>query len=476
MKRIGTLTALAAIVLALAFLGAACGKKSVWAPDTRNANSDSLALASAKGPSDLQVLWKTPTAGFITGKPLVRTGVVYVADWNGNVYAVATGTGVIVWQKNIEEVDPKWPWHGFSGTGTMSADMLYEASAEGNLFAIDPKAGAIKWQKHFADKPYSGNTGALLYYDNMVYVPVSSLDEGMDKQPNFTTDFQGKVVAFDALTGKKVWECKTVTGTENGVAVWSGFAIDPAAGILYFTTGNNYTGTASKLSDAIIAVDAKTGIVKWAKQGTPNDVWTMAQPKNGPDYDFAAPPQLLDVTIGGEARQLVLAGQKSGKLWVLDRRSGEVVWSDSLGAGAMGGGFMAGASIDGAGIYAWTNNAFGHAAADTTHPMDMDVAAFEPATGKLLWKKAHAQPASVTTAGFAAGGYYFVGSLDGLIRAYNTKTGDLAWTSEAMGSISTSIVLSGGKMYFGTGLPQMFGGDVTTGGALHCLGLPMKKK
>ena len=473
MKRIGTLSALAALVLALAFLGAACGKKTIWAPDTRNANADSMALAKGQGPNDLKVLWKTPTAGFITGKPLVRTGVVYVADWSGNIYAVATGTGVIVWQKNIEEVDPKWPWHGFSGTGTMSADMLFEASAEGNLFGIDPKGGAVKWQTRFADKPVSGNTGALLYYDNMVYVPVSSLDEGMDKQPNFTTDFQGKVMAFDALTGKKVWECKTVTGTGNGVAVWSGFALDPAAGFLYFTTGNNYTGTATQMSDAIVAVDAKTGIVKWIKQGTKNDVWTMAQPKGGPDYDFGAAPQLLDVTIDGTARKLVLAGQKSGKLWALDRMTGEQVWSDSLGAGAVGGGFMAGASIDGAGVYAWANNAFTYAAPDSSM---MDIAAFEPATGKVLWKKVHAQSAGVTTAGFAAGGYYFVGSLDGLIRAYKTNTGDLAWTSEPMGSISTSIVLSGGKMYFGTGLPQMFGGDVTTGGALHCLGPAMKKK
>jgi len=469
-KRIGTLCVLAAAVLALAFLNAACSKAG-WAPDTRNANADSLALASGQAPSSLTVLWKTPTQGAITGKPLVRTGVVYAADWSGTVYAIATGTGTIVWQKTIETVDPKWAYQGFSGTGAMSADLLFEASAEGNLFAIDLKGGAVKWQTRFADKPFAGNTGALLYYDKMVYVPVSSMDEGMDQQPNFTTDFQGSVVAFDALTGKKVWEFKTVTGAGNGAAVWSGFALDPAAGILYFTTGNNYTGAATEMSDAIIAVDAKTGEKKWVKQCTSNDVWTMAQPKNGPDYDFGAAPQLVDATIDGKARKLVLAGQKSGVLWALDRMTGDLVWSDSLGTGAVGGGFLAGASVDHAGIYAWANNAFMYAAPDSHL---MDVAAFEPGTGKVLWKKAHAQPAGVTTAGFAAGGFYFVGSLDGLIRAYNTKTGDLAWTSEPMGSISTSIVVASGKMYFGTGIPTMFGGDGLHG-AVHCIGFPAKK-
>ncbi|HVO76722.1 MAG TPA: PQQ-binding-like beta-propeller repeat protein, partial [Candidatus Bathyarchaeia archaeon] len=278
------------------------------------------------------------------------------------------------------------------------------------------------------------------------------------------------VVAFDALTGKKVWEFKTVTGSGNGVAVWSGLALDPAAGVLYFTTGNNYTGAATEMSDAIIAVDAKTGQKKWVKQCTANDVWTMAQPKNGPDYDFGAAPQLLDATVDGKPRKLVLAGQKSGVLWALDRMTGDVVWSDSLGTGAAGGGFLAGASIEDGGVYAWANNAFMYAAADSHM---MDVAAFAPGTGKVLWKKSHAQPAAVTTAGFAAGGFYFVGSLDGLIRAYDTKTGDCAWTSEPMGSISTSIVVAGGKMYFGTGIPKMFGGDGTAG-ALHCVG-PAKK-
>jgi polyvinyl alcohol dehydrogenase (cytochrome) len=469
MKRIGTLAALAAILVALALLGASCGKGKVWTPDTRNAYADPLALKSGANLNGYKVLWKTPTTGFITGRPIVRTGAVYFGDWSGAVYAVSSGSGLILWSKNIEQVSPVWAWRGFSGTGTMSEDMLFMASAEGNLYAIDPKGGAVKWQRGFTDKPYSGNTGTLLYCDKIVYVPVSSMSEAMDQQEGFTTDFQGAVVAFDAVTGKQLWEFKTVTGDGNGCGVWSGLAADPVAGLLYFTTGNNYTGAATEMSDAIVALDLKTGAKKWVKQATPNDVWTMAQPK-GPDYDFGAPPQLVDATVNGAARKLVIAGQKSGVLWALDRLTGEVVWTDTLGTGGVGGGFLAGTSIDDTGIYAWANNDFAYAAPDSHL---IDVAAFEPGTGKVLWKKLHAQPAAVTTAGFLTGGFYFVGSLDGLIRAYNTKSGDVAWTSEPMGSISTSIVVANDRFYFGTGIPSEFGGSANAG-ALHCVGLPKK--
>jgi polyvinyl alcohol dehydrogenase (cytochrome) len=465
MKTEGMPRTLAALVMALVFLGAGRAQDN---RTLKNQNAEPRSKISGANVTALKALWQVTSAELITHKPLVQKGRVYFADWGGTVYAADAASGKIIWQKTIETVDPKWPWRGFSGTGALGADMLFEASAEGTLFAIDTKNGDVKWKVRVTDKPVAGNTGTLLYYNNVVYVPVSSMDEGMDQKPGFVTDFQGRVEAFNATTGKNVWEFKTVTGQANGAAVWSGFAIDPETKTLYFDTGNNYTGTATEMSDAIVAVDAMTGQLKWAKQCTEKDVWTVAQPKNGPDYDFGAAPQLFEAKMDGKVRKLVAAGQKSGTLWVLDRVTGALVWSVQLGAGAAGGGFLAPASVDAAGVYAWANNAFRYSEAEKHL---MDVAAFEPGTGRVLWKKTQAQPAWMTQAGFAAGGLYFVGSIDGKIRAFNTKTGDVAWTSEPMNSISTSIVAAGGKLYFGTGLPKMLGG-IGDSGILYCVGLP----
>jgi len=433
----------------------------------RNQNSDASARINSRSVKDLTVLWQVKSKDLITHEPLVHNSRVYFADWGGKVYSVDALSGKVIWEKSIEQVDPTWGWHGFAGTGVVGNGVLFEASAEGNLFAINLQSGDVIWKAKFTEKPFAGSIGTLLYYRKTVYVPVSSLDEGMDQQKGFVTDFQGCVEAYDAVDGKHVWEFETVTDSGNGAAVWGGFALDVETNTLYFTTGNNYTGEATKMSDAIIAVDASTGEFKWSRQCTEGDIWTVAQPKNGPDYDFGAAPQLFETKIDGKMRKLVAACQKSGTLWVLDRMNGAVVWTAKLGAGSAGGGFMAPAAIDKTMIYAWANNAYPYGEPEK-HPMD--VAAFDQANGNILWKKAQAQPAWLTEAGFLSDDVFLVGSLDGKIRAYVKKNGELVWTSRQMDSISTSIFVSRDRMYFGTGIPSGFGGRGESG-TVYCLGI-----
>ncbi len=466
MNTTGTLKKTAAPALAVVFLAAACAYAQGTAT-IQNAGAPSAPVSRNSDSTDVR--WKVTSPDFITHTPLVQDGRVFFADWGGRVYCADAASGGVIWQKTIQPVDQKRPWRGFSGTGALGKGMLFEASAEGTLYALDLANGDVKWQTRFTDKPVAGNTGALLFGNGIVYVPVSSMDEGMDQQPGFVTDFQGRVEAYDAATGKPIWEFKTVADSGNGVAVWSGFALDSRLNTLYFGTGNNYTGKATAMSDAVVAVDAATGKLRWVKQCTANDVWTVAQPANGPDYDFGAAPRLFDAKVAGKDRKLVAAGQKSGTLWVFDRTNGTLVWSVQLGMGAAGGGFLAPPAIDRNGIYAWANNGGFKFSEAEKHLMD--IAAFEPGTGKTLWKKTQAQPAWVTTAGCAAGDRYFVGSLDGMIRAYSTKTGDLAWTSAPMSSISTSLVATQGRLFFGTGIPKMFSGS-GEGGVLYCVDLP----
>ena len=55
----------------------------------------------------------------------------------------------------------------------------------------------------------------------------------------------------------------------------------------------------------------------------------------GPDYDFGQGPALFSATIGGQARDLLGAGQKSGVYWALDRDTGTVVWQTEVGPGSV---------------------------------------------------------------------------------------------------------------------------------------------
>ena len=65
--------------------------------------------------------------------------------------------------------------------------------------------------------------------------------------------------------------------TTNGVAVWSSFALDPTTNMLFFDTGNNYTGQATPLSDSMIAANAATGSLIWSQQAPPAQPGTRAQ-------------------------------------------------------------------------------------------------------------------------------------------------------------------------------------------------------
>ncbi|MCL4195279.1 MAG: PQQ-binding-like beta-propeller repeat protein, partial [Thermoguttaceae bacterium] len=91
------------------------------------------------------------------------------------------------------------------------------------------------------------------------------------------------------------------------------------------------------------------------------------------------------------------------------------------------------------------------------HPLT--VKALDLATGHCRWNQRNAQPAAVPTAGFLTGDLYLVGSLDGKVRAYRTSDGQCLWTSPADGDgVSTSLLVRGDSLFFGTGVPEWYGG------------------
>jgi polyvinyl alcohol dehydrogenase (cytochrome) len=169
-----------------------------------------------------------------------------------------------------------------------------------------------------ADDPEAGSISKLTYAGGLVFIGLQSVEEPLTHmKEDFEPDFRGKILALDAKTGEAVWQTQLVEAPHNGVAMWSSFALDPEIGVLYFTTGNNYTGEATPLSDSLVAVNASTGEILWARQVTQHDVWTMAD-QRGPDYDFAGGPQLFEAEVNGTPRKLVGAGQKSGIFYAWD--------------------------------------------------------------------------------------------------------------------------------------------------------------
>jgi outer membrane protein assembly factor BamB len=105
--------------------------------------------------------------------------------------------------------------------------------------------------------------------------------------------------------------------------VWSTPTIDPQRGVLYITSGDNYSHPATAMSDAILALDLTTGRIVWSQQTTPNDVYNSSCgtrgancPEDaGPDYDYGSSAMLVHAPNG---RDVLVAGQKSGVVYALD--------------------------------------------------------------------------------------------------------------------------------------------------------------
>ena len=123
--------------------------------------------------------------------------------------------------------------------------------------------------------------------------------------------FRGSIVALRIKDGTQVWKTymtpppkatgKSKRGTPifgpSGVGVWSTPTVDPKRGVLYITTGDNYSAPDTDTSDAVIALSLKTGDFVWKKQITAADVYSgaCAGTKDcGPDFDFGSSAILVN--------------------------------------------------------------------------------------------------------------------------------------------------------------------------------------
>ena len=243
-----------------------------------------------------------------------------------------------------------------------------------NLYAIDARTGEKVWQKHVDDHAAAFLTATPQYHDGVLYVPASSYEEVLATVPTYACcGFRGSVSAFEAGTGNLLWKTYTIAeevkpqraargGTPqkgpSGAGVWTSPTIDPSRGLLYVSTGDNYSDPPTKTSDAIMAFDLKTGRTVWVKQVTEGDAYNLgcnAPSKKGcpnaegPDFDFGSSPILVDLRNGKRA---LVVGQKSGLLYALDPdQKGKILWQARLGQGGVLGGLQWGSAVEADRVY-----------------------------------------------------------------------------------------------------------------------------
>src|ERR1700722_8500481 len=351
----GRVAAVIATVAAMVAAGATAalaqtGPPGQWSMAGQNINDTHYQAAehqiSPANAGRLAPRWTLTTAGAISATPTVDDGAVYVPDFGGKLWAVSAGSGKGLWSKDISSYtrgggDPSRASPAVYGSELILGDgWILSPGAAGTsgarVFAVNRFTGKPAWSTQVDTDPNAQITGSPVIYGGVAYVGISSKGEG-----NTQDSFRGAVIALNAATGKLLWKTYTVPsnngggdsnkpGYYSGNAVWeSSFAVDPARGLLYIDTGNNYsvpdgvcttqqqTGcpppAADDYVDSILALKLRNGAVAWADPTVNGDLWTLLQP-TGPDYDFGAGPNLFTTVnpATGRREQLVGAGQKSG--------------------------------------------------------------------------------------------------------------------------------------------------------------------
>jgi polyvinyl alcohol dehydrogenase (cytochrome) len=456
----------------------------------------------------LAVKWTYTTHGDVSANPAVVDGAVYFPDWGGYLNKVDAATGAQVWSRPISDYDGI-PGSVSRASPAVVGNTVYLGDQNGGfLSAVNATTGAPVWTTRVDLHPASISTAGPLYYNGVIYQGVASLEEGAATDPNYPCcTFRGSVVAVDAGTGAILWKTYTVPDNGgvpctsqspaagcgySGGAVWGTTpAVDPASNTLFITTGNNYTvpdsvkacqdagGTPGQcLSpddhvDAVMALNATTGQIKWATGVQGFDDWNVAcipgfDPHNcpsnpGPDFDFGSGPNLFTIKNKGQSQLVVGAGQKSGQYWALDAATGKILWSQAAGPGSTLGGIEWGPATDGKRIYVAELNFYGipYEVPSGETVTSGTWAAIDPATGTILWQRADPShnafgggndlgPVSV------ANGVVYAPSMSGTMYALDAANGKTLWTYQAAGSVNTGASVVNGTVYWGDGYNHLF--------------------
>lgn len=407
----------------------------------------------------LKLKWAVayPDALRARSHPMLAAGAIYVGSHDGTVYALDRQTGCARWEfKAATEVRTGIVISDWTAGDETAKPVAYFGDLIGNIYALDAQTGALVWRDRPNDHPSTTLTGTPVLYEGRLYVPVSSLEEGVAADGGYPCcTFRGSIVAYDAANGTRVWQTYTIdappqvtgknaAGTDkygpSGVAIWNSPTIDSKRNRLYVATGDNYSTPATANSDAVMAFDLADGKVAWVYQATPDDAWNGAcstadayncPDEDGPDYDFGAP--VIIVPAGG-GKDYLLAGQKSGVVYALDADSGELAWQTKVGRGGIKAGVHFGMAAGNGRVYVPISDV--PDGETYVHPASPGVYALDIASGEFLWRapsptdvckgRESCYP-GVSTAITATPEMVIAGALDGVVRIHDAADGQVIW-------------------------------------------------
>jgi quinoprotein glucose dehydrogenase len=225
-------------------------------------------------------------------------------------------------------VDPK------QALGAPCRRRLFEATIDARLIAVDAATGSACTD--FGTNGEVSLRGVPGFHAGWYHMtsPPAVVDDivvvGSSIDDNTRVDMPGGVVrAFDVRSGALRWSWDPIQPNagnfHSGAAnAWSIMTVDPERHLVFVPTGSaspDYFGGLrpgdDKWADSVVALRADTGKLAWGFQLVHHDLW---------DFDVASPPLLTTLAHEGAKVPVVIAGDKSGFLYVLNRDTGVPVF------------------------------------------------------------------------------------------------------------------------------------------------------
>ncbi|WP_218508490.1 PQQ-dependent methanol/ethanol family dehydrogenase [Variovorax sp. dw_308] len=526
----------------------ATGNILTWGINTQGQRYSPLKQVTSANAGKLLPVWAFSFGGEKQrgqeSQPVIMNGKMFVTASYSRIFALDATTGKKLWKYEHRLPEGIMPCCDVVNRGAALYDnLVIFATLDAQLVALDQATGDVVWKEKIDDYAagYSA-TAAPIIANGVMLTGVSGGEFGV----------VGRVEARDPKTGKLLWMRPTVEGhmgytydkdgnkKENGIsgtvnkswpgdlwktggaATWLGGTYDAKTGLAYFGTGNpapwnSHLRQGDNLySCSTVAIDVKTGQIKWSYQGTPNDSW---------DFDGVNEFVTFDMDgkrVGGKA-------DRNGFFYVNDASTGQllnafpfvkkITWASGIDlktgrpnfipenrpgdptAGADGKkgssvfaapGFLGGKnqmpmaySPDTKMFYvpsnewgmdiwnepvAYKKGAAYLGAGFTIRPLNEDyigsLRAIDPKTGKMAWEVKNSAPlwGGVLTTG---GNLVFWGTPEGYLKAADAKTGKVVWEFQTgSGVVAPPITwMQGGEQYVSVvsgwgGAVPLWGGEV----------------
>lgn len=325
-----------------------------WGNDRGGSRYSSLEQITPANVAGLKLAWSAPLSASADAKtaglqvtPLMVGDTLYACNNINEIFALDAETGARRWVHAAQGMAGRScrgvAYYAVPGATGLCTKRIFTATNTAKLVALDAATGRLC--------PGFGNNGRVNLLEGLSKAPegyyhvtsAPAMVNGKLVIGGWVTDGQywgepsGVIRAFDGVTGNLSWAWDMgqpdrpgapppgETYTHSTPNSWAPISADEQLGLVYLPIGNatpDYFGGQRREFDdrygsSVVALDARTGRLRWSFQTTHHDVW---------DYDVASQPTLVDLPMpSGNIVPALVQLTKRGEIFVLNRETGQPI-------------------------------------------------------------------------------------------------------------------------------------------------------